>query len=208
LKRVRSLMVVLGAGALAFACRTSVGAAPTRDVAPFPRIPAQNVEGAVAVEARYYLDHKRFFGAELPREARVLPIALKLGLAQGESGSLRFDPAAAALRLYLPDGSVLASVQPAELATPFKHVNDALKSSALDARVLPAWSAATQANVYFDLGEAGEYFVKRGEVSRRVGDELRTWRLEQALIGFEIEAGGAPRSVFVGIAPSTGARSK
>ncbi len=192
--------------ALGGACRSAERSTAAPFAAPFPAMAAENADGAVAVEARHYTDHKRVFGVDLPREARVLPVALKLGLAPGASHSLRFDPARAALRLYLPDGTVVASKPAAAIQTQFKRANERIVATALDARVLAPWSAAREANVYFDLGEAGELFVKRGEISRRVGEEVRTFGLEQALIGFELEVDGAPRSVFVGLAPTNGAR--
>ncbi len=199
-------LLSLAALALAGACRSTAGAPGALVAAPFPAIAAENLDGDVAVEARHYTDHKRAFGVDLPREARVLPVALKLGLAPGSTRSLRFDPARAALRLYLPDGTVVASKPASTIVTQFKRANERIVASALDARVLAPWSAAREANVYFDLGEAGELFVKRGEISRRVGEEVRTFGLEQALIGFELEVDGAPRSVFVGLAPTNGAR--
>ncbi len=192
--------------AFAGACRSPAGAPTAQIAAPFPAIAAENVDDAVAVQARHYVDHKRVFGVDLPREARVLPVALKLGLAPGNTRSLRFDPARAALRLYLPDGTVVASKPPSAIVTQFKRANERVVATALDARVLAPWSAAREANVYFDLGQAGELFVKRGEISRRVGEDVRTFGLDQVLIGFEMEVDGARHSVFVGLAPTSGAR--
>lgn len=203
---LRLLLPVLCAAVLAACNATSATSAPQGlDTRPFPRLAAQVADGPVLVEARYYLDHKRTFGAELPREARVLPVALKLGLAPGGAGSARIDPDQSGARLYLPDGTVLASKFHAAVWTEFKSVNDLVAAHALQARVLPPWSGASEAFVYFVLGEAGEVFVRRGELTIGAGDEARSFALADALIGFELELDGQVRTLFVGLDVGNGA---
>lgn len=202
----RLALLLLWAAPLAACSATgATDASPALDTRPFPRLAAQVADGPVLVEARYYLDHKRTFGAELPREARVLPVALKLGLAPGAAGSARIDPDQACARLYLPDGTVLASKFHAAVWTEFKSVNDLVAAKALQARVLPPWNAAGESFVYFVLGEAGEVFVRRGELTIGAGEDARSFALEGALIAFELELDGQVRTLFVGLDVGNGA---
>jgi hypothetical protein len=204
------------APAFALAALLALGACQSRaskgdpglDARPFPALPAQNVDGSIALEARYYLDHKRTFGVELPREARVLPIAVKVGLAPGAAASVRFDPREAAPRLYLPDGTVVACKPVEAIHTSYRQVNDTLVKKALGASVLAPWSAAREANLYFELGAAGELFVKRGEVSVRQGELSQTFGLDEALLAFDLELEGRKRTVYVGIALANGAKGR
>jgi hypothetical protein len=190
------------------ACQSVSNTSSGVDARPFPALPAQNVDGPIAVEARYYLDHKRTFGVELPREARVLPIAVKVGLAPGAAASVRFDPREAAPRLYLPDGTVVACKPVDAIRTSYKQVNATLAAKALGASVLAPWSSAREANLYFELGAAGELFVKRGEVSVREGESAQTFGLHEALLGFDLEFDGRKRSVYVGITVANGAKGR
>lgn len=201
-----ALAVLWAAGA----CRTG-SAGDGRlglDAAVFPAAPAQNVAGSIAIEARYYLDHKRVFGVDLPREAGVVPLALKLGQVDGSQGQLRFDPREAAPRLYLTDGTVLALRAPESMNTKFKIVNDRAVTRALDARVLPPWSAASDAYLYFEWGPEAELFMRRGELLRRVGESSRTVGLAGAILGLEVEVDGQKRTVHVGLAVTNGAGGK
>lgn len=179
------------------------------NAAAFPPPPAQNVVDAVAIEARYYLDHKRVFGVDLPREAAVVPIAVKLGQSVGSPAQLRFDPREAAPRLYLTDGTVLALRAPENMNTKFKIVNDRAVRRALDARVLPPWSAAPEAYLYFEWDErAGELFMRRGELLRRDGERTHAVGLAGAILGLEVEVDGRKRTIHVGLAVANGAGSK
>lgn len=201
-------LAVLG---LAGACRTgSAGRSPSGlDAAAFPAPPAQNVVDSVAIEARYYLDHKRVFGVELPREAPVVPIAVKLGQVAGSKAQLRFDPREAAPRLYLSDGTVLALRAPENLNTQFKIVNDRAVRQALDARVLPPWSGASEAYLYFEWDERNPgLFMRRGELQRRDGARVHTVGLAGAILGLEVEIDGVKRTLHVGLAVTNGAGSK
>jgi hypothetical protein len=200
-----ALLVLCAAPLAACSATAATNASQALDTRPFPRLAAQVADGPVLVEARYYLDHKRTFGAELPREARVLPVALKLGLAPGAAGSARIDPDQAGVRLYLPDGTVLASKFQAAVWTEFKSVNDLVAANALQSRVLPPWSAAGESFVYFVLGEAGEVFVRRGELTLGAGEDARSFALADALIAFELELDGQVRTLFVGLEVGNGA---
>lgn len=199
-------------GALLFgACQSGavgVSRSPV-DARPFPAFPAEAVCGPIAVEARFYLDHKRVLGTDVLRDPRVLPIAVKLGMAPGSSGSVRFDPNEAAPRLYLPDGGVLALEPLANVKTWSKSVTDTLASHALGARMLPAFSnAPTDAYLYFGLGAVGEIFIREGQLSRKVGDAVNTMSIDRALLAFDLDIDGRKRTVFVGVSTGDGAKGR
>jgi len=178
------------------------------DARPFPSFPAETAAGPIAAEARYYLDAKRTFGTDLVRDPRVLPIAVRLGVAPGATASVRFDPVQASPRLHLADGGVLSLAPLENVKTWSKAVNDRIVANALDARLLPSFSAAQDAYFYFDLGALGEVFVRDGSLSRKHGDAVSTMLIDRSLLAFDIEVDGRKSTVYVGVSTGNGAKAR
>lgn len=203
-----ALITAAIAAALSAACQGPQGptSAALSEARPFPSPPPLVSAPPLMIEARYYVDHRRVLGVDLPRDCRTLPIAVKLGLVPGTGASMRFDPSYAAPRLYLPDGAVLTAIAAETLPTSYKHVANRAADSALNARMLPEWGRAEEANLYFDLGAIGELFVRRTDLLRRDGKAVRALPIERALLGLDVEVDGRRRTLYVGIAPASGAK--
>ena len=197
-------LALLALGACAGAPPSAAGAAgPREQVArpldEFPRYPAERIAGAVAVEARLYTDHDLIFGADLARDAHVLPIALRLGLAPGAAASARFAPDEARMRLYLPDGTVLASLPAASISTASRKFDQRVAARGHEACLLGDWGAAREGFVFFALEPADELRLDGGVLLHKRGAVVRRLLLSRALMGFEVEVDGRPVEVHVGV---------
>jgi hypothetical protein len=198
-------MRTLGPLALAALSACQAGAVGGgRAVPRFPGFPAEAVVGEAVFEARLYRDHEAIFGADLPDESDVLPIALRMGLSAGSPSKVRFAPDAADLRLVLPDGTVLRTVPAASISTWSPKGARRASRSAAEPSWLPEWAGARDQFVYFALHDG--LYLHGGEVLHHRGEVVRRLDLERALVAFEVEVDGERTPVHVGLKLDHGAR--
>ncbi len=191
--------------ALACACSTvratapQPAAGPRRSVAEYPRFPAEVVQGPLVARASLYTDHERVFGVDLTRTEHVLPIALHIGFASGKSGSAHFDPDAAALRLYLPDGTILTSVAARTIHAASRKVRERLAQHSYTAHALVDALTEREGCVYFAVEPTSELHFVGDLLLHKRGAVVHPLDLSRALVGFEVQVDGRPLAVQVGV---------
>ncbi len=164
----------------------------------FPRFPSQAIEGIVYVQARL-ADQQKLFDADLVAEHGVFPLVLTLQLkGQGQSErQIRLEPERLNLRMYLPDGGVLAPLSHEEVAAKLEGQAAAnASSSALRGGLL-----GTEANrglVYFRLDP--QSYEASGRNALHVVDGRATrFDLANSLLAFDINVEDEIQTFFVGI---------
>lgn len=210
MSRIHAIAVALVVAACA-ACQSSPPPrkAALKPVERFPSFPAEAVSRDVIAEARYYRRHAKVFGANLPRESEMVPIALRVGLLPSSPAKVRFAPADASLRLVLPDGTTLVPADPSEIRTWSAGGTQRAVAAAADPSWLGEWTEADDEFVYFRLSApAGELHLRDAEISHKVGEVVRRMELDRALVAFDVEYDGERLPIRVGVKLYEGTRSR
>jgi hypothetical protein len=156
-------------------------------------------QGGLRIEARYCVDQARVFGSDLAQDHRLLPVALRVGRADGVESGPALVPDDMQLTLHLADGTALPRVAP-ESAGVRRRRMERLLSEGFDGGVLAAWEDAEEGFVYFALPERLRVDSASLRVVERVGDDTRSLELGASLLTFEVVEAGVPRTFAVGLA--------
>jgi hypothetical protein len=185
------------AACLAAACTTPLNVPEV--VGAFEGHPSAVVRGGLQVEARYYVDQARIFGGDLAEDHRLLPIALRVGRAEGAPAGATLDPDDMQLTLHLADGTSLGRVPP-ESADVRRRRLERLLDEGFGGGVLAPWESSAEGFVYFALPERLRMDSSSLRVVERAGDATRSLDLSASLLTFEVVGDEGPLTVAVGIA--------
>lgn len=161
--------------------------------------PASVVRGGMLVEARYYVDQARIFGGDLAEDHRLLPIALRVGRAEGAAPGWALDPDDMQLTLHLADGTSLGRVPP-ESADVRRRRLERLLAEGFGGGVLAPWDRTEEGFVYFALPESMRMDSSSLRVVERRGDQTRSLDLSASLLTFEVVGDEGPLTIAVGVA--------
>jgi len=185
------LLLALGA------CTTPVQVPPAGGV--FEGHPWAVAQGDLRVEARYYVDQARIFGGDLAADHRLLPVALRLGRAEGAAEGTVAVLDDMQLTLHLADGTSLGRVPP-ESADVRRRRLERLLAEGLTGGVLAPWERAEEGFVYFALPPRLHFDGASLRVIERVAGGTRSLDLGASLLTFEVVDRDGPRTVAVGLA--------
>jgi hypothetical protein len=209
--RTRTLAAAAIVLAACAACRSGSSTATRAALAPverFPGFPAEAVSRDVIAEARYYRRHAKVFGADLPRESEIVPIALRIGLLPNSPAKVRFAPADASPRLVLPDGTTLVPASPDEIRTWSAGGTQRAVAAAAEASLLREWTESSDQFLYFRLVAPGELHLRGAEISHKVGEVVRHMEIDRSLLAFDVEYEGERMPIRVGIKLHDGTRTR
>jgi hypothetical protein len=161
--------------------------------------PSAVVRGGLQVEARYYVDQARIFGGDLAEDHRLLPIALRVGRAEGAPPGRALDPDDMQIMLHLADGTSLGRVPP-ESAHVRRRRLERLLDEGFGGGVLAPWDDSAEGFVYFALPDRLRMDSSSLRVVERRGDVTRSLDLGASLLTFEVVGDDGPLTVGVGVA--------
>lgn len=169
--------------------------------ASFNGYPPQALEDIVVAEARVYTNHAEIFKRDLTAKHGIVPVALKIGLrGEGqETSQVRVTPDGMNLRLYLQDGTILASVPASRVASMSKRSAERVTSESLKPGLLGRWEDAPTGFVFFELRDRDRLVVKGDTVLNRMGQLPRTLELSSSLCSFDVIVGERRQTFHVGL---------
>lgn len=150
-------------------------------------------------EARYYVDQARVFGGDLTAEHRLLPVALRLGRAEGVVEGAVALPHDMHMTLLLADGTALARVPP-QTADVRRRRLESLIAEGFQGGLLAPWEEAEEGFVYFALPQGLEFDPTTLCVLEAVPGGTRSLDLGASLLTFEVVGRDGPISFSVGLA--------
>jgi hypothetical protein len=157
--------------------------------------PDVSTDDAIRIEAIYPANPATVFGVDLT-ERGILPVYLRLGVADARLASARlrrdtFDP-----HVYLHNGLALGWLGPETMAERW-DLQRAASEKGLPLAALPSGGQPLEGFVFFDLGEGirvREHFAVTGAQGGR-----RELDLEKALVSLRVETDGGSREIRVGL---------
>jgi hypothetical protein len=180
---------------LAAACiAPSPSGAPLIGAGRFPPFPASVASASIEARAAFRLDHAETFGADLLRDANVIPIEVSLASRQAAIG---FEPADC--RLVLPDGCVLRPCDPSSIPARTKFTLERIASRAVAPAQLAPGQEFARRSLFFALEPNSELHARDLEVLHLWGDVVRLLDLSRALLVLPLHSGDKLERVCVGI---------
>lgn len=159
---------------------------------------SSGLAAGVKYSASYIADHDEVFDEDLIAEARVLPIAIRVGMDQRASAPARW-PENANLRLYLPDGTVCVALDPNQVRPKDRDVHERVTRHALRRGWLENYEDAAMGFAYFRLPEFSEYSSSAGTITLGKEGDQRTFALSKSLLGFRLSLEDEDRTLYVGL---------
>jgi hypothetical protein len=182
---------------VAAACTTPVQVPPAGGV--FEGHPWGVARADLRVEARYYVDQARIFGGDLAEDHRLLPVALRLGRAEGVLEGPVALPDDMQFTLHLADGTSLGRVPPASADVRRRRL-ERLLAEGFTGGVLEPWERAEEGFLYFALPPRLHFDSDSLRVVERLAGGTRSLDLRASLLTFEVVGTEGPRTVSVGLA--------
>lgn len=181
----------------AAACTTPVHVPPAGGV--FEGHPWAVARADLRVEARYYVDQARIFGGDLAEDHHLLPVALRLGRAEGVLEGPVALPDDMQFTLHLADGTSLGRVPP-ESADVRQRRRERLLVEGLRGGVIEPWERAEEGFLYFALPPRLHFDSASLCVVERLAGGTRSLDLRASLLSFEVVGPDGPRTISVGLA--------
>lgn len=200
MKHALGSLFFLWAAAFGGACASEPELLRYCDPPDFDGFPSSGSEGIVYVEARLDPSHASDLGTDLLARS-IVPVKLSLQLRGkgAEERIIRLEPDRWDMRLYLPDGTVVAGVS-AEKAARGLDEDDA---PAVQKRAFQPTLIGTQPSegyLYFAL-DPKRFRVDGRACTHREQKFTRPLRLADSLLAFNLTDGDSVVPCFVGIRP-------
>jgi len=175
----------------------------------FDGFPTNFAEGDLLAVARFKVNHASSSECrvDLIEAKRVIPIWVTTGLTKDAvpSQTTLITREHMDMRLYLPDGTALMPIADLDgmvdslSSTPKQYVSGRLFGGEALQQFSTERDAPNNGYVFFQIPANQDIAVRGRTVSHTVGDAIRSFDLNEALVSFNITVDGKPHAVMVGV---------